>query len=273
MASRKEQKERLKAERERREAEEQAKRRRQRLIQYGSAAAFLGDLRGSCVLIIISQSGCGGTGAGAGGDVQDVSLVEKQLKGIPAARHRARRFEVKGDEWWSSVTSSARSARQFSFQVAARPDLGCRSARGLRQLRVPPADRSSARSRSTRRRLPIAAGEQGRYWNFIELFYRNQGEERSRLRHRRLPRPRSPRAPGVPGHRRSGTPIATSSKWDSVLSRTQARGPAARVHRDPVDPGRGVPAATRRSRSSRRVEARSRPRSNRWSSGMRTDVT
>jgi protein-disulfide isomerase len=25
----------------------------------------------------------------------------------------------------------------------------------------------------------LAAGEQGRYWNFVELFYRNQGEENS----------------------------------------------------------------------------------------------
>ena len=33
----------------------------------------------------------------------------------------------------------------------------------------------------------IAAGEQGRGWNFVELFYRNQGTEDSRLRQRRIP--------------------------------------------------------------------------------------
>src|SRR5437764_6257679 len=82
MASRKEQKERLRAERVQHEAEEKARQQRQRLVQYGSAVAFLAVCV-VAVLIVVSQSGSGGTGAGAGGAVQDVSLVDSQLKGIP----------------------------------------------------------------------------------------------------------------------------------------------------------------------------------------------
>ena len=79
MASRKEQKEQLRAERLAREAEEQAKERRQRLVQYGSAAAFLAVCV-VAVLIIVSQSG-GGNSAGAA--PRTPALVEQQLKGIP----------------------------------------------------------------------------------------------------------------------------------------------------------------------------------------------
>ena len=48
MASRKEQKEQLKAERLAREADEQAAERRRRMVQYGSAAAFLAICASRC---------------------------------------------------------------------------------------------------------------------------------------------------------------------------------------------------------------------------------
>src|SRR5262245_35655687 len=79
MASRKEQKERLRTERLAREAQEQAKQRRQRLIQYGSAAAFLAVCV-VAVLIIVSQSGSDNS---AGNGSKDAALIEQQLKGIP----------------------------------------------------------------------------------------------------------------------------------------------------------------------------------------------
>ena len=78
MASRKEQKERLKAERLARESDEQAKERRRRLVQYGSAAAFLA-ICAVAALIIISQSGDGSGGSGT----KDSAVIQKQLKGIP----------------------------------------------------------------------------------------------------------------------------------------------------------------------------------------------
>ena len=137
MASRKEQKEQLRTERLEREAEEQAKRRRQRLVQYGSAAAFLA-ICAVAVLIIVSQSGSGGTGAGAGGDVQDVSLVHKQLKGIP--QHDT----VFGDS--SSKVAVVEFGdlqcpicQAFSFEVA--PGLISDVVRKGGRLRVPSAHR------------------------------------------------------------------------------------------------------------------------------------
>src|SRR2546422_8030912 len=69
VASRKDQKEKLRAERMAREAEEQTKDRRRRLVQYGSAAAFLAVCI-VAVLIIVSQSG------GGGGSPSDVSQAD-----------------------------------------------------------------------------------------------------------------------------------------------------------------------------------------------------
>src|SRR6188472_685103 len=85
MASRKAQKERLRAERLRREAEEQAATRRRRLIQYGSCLGLLAVIV-VVVAIVVSQSGSSASGAGAGGNVVDASLVSKQLQGIPQDR-------------------------------------------------------------------------------------------------------------------------------------------------------------------------------------------
>src|SRR6478672_9457658 len=79
MASRKEEKERLRTERLAREAQEQVKERRRRLMQYGSAAGFLA-ICVVVVLIIVSQSG-GGNSAGSGS--KDAAAIEQQLKGIP----------------------------------------------------------------------------------------------------------------------------------------------------------------------------------------------
>ena len=52
-------------------------------------------------------------------------------------------------------------------------------ASGRGEARVPQLDRSSGSTRSTPRRRRSPPGEQGRIWNFVELFYRNQGTENS----------------------------------------------------------------------------------------------
>lgn len=77
MASRKEQRERLRAQRLQGQAENEADRRRRRLVQYGSGAAFLAV----CVvvaLIILSQSGAGSAGSGT----KDAGLIARQLNGL-----------------------------------------------------------------------------------------------------------------------------------------------------------------------------------------------
>jgi protein-disulfide isomerase len=200
-----------------READEQAKQRRQRLTQSGSAAAFLAV----CVvgvLIVASQSGSGASGAGAGGDVQDASLVQQQLKGIP------QRDTVLGDPQ-SKVTVvefgdlQCPVCKAFSLQIA--PSLISDVVRkgtanyAFRQFTIISSQSVDAA------KAAYAAGEQGRYWNFIELFYRNQGEEESGYITSDYLTSIAKGA-GVPDINKLNQD-RQSSKWDSVLSRTQAQ--------------------------------------------------
>jgi protein-disulfide isomerase len=170
MASRKEQTERLRAERLAREAEERAQARRKRLVQYGAGAGLLAVII-IVVAIVVSQSG---SGAGGGGSVVDASLVANQLKGIP--QHDT----VLGDPK-AKVTVleygdlQCPVCKAFSFNTA--PDLISQVVRKgtadyeFRQFTILGPDSVTAA------KAALAAGEQGRYWNFVELFYRNQGEE------------------------------------------------------------------------------------------------
>jgi protein-disulfide isomerase len=171
MASRKEQKERLRAERLVREAEEQAKERRRRLVQYGSGAAFLA-VCAVVVLIIVNQSGGGSAGSGT----KDAAAVEQQLKGIQQhgtvlGDPKAKVTVVEFGDLQCPV------CEEFSTQVA--PGLISDVVRKgtadyeFRQFTIIGPDSVTAA------KAALAAGEQGRYWNFIELFYRNQGTENS----------------------------------------------------------------------------------------------
>jgi protein-disulfide isomerase len=175
MASRKEQKEKLRAERLRREAEEHAQARRRRLIQYGTGAGLLAVVI-VVVAIVVSQSGSSGSGAGAGGDVVESALVSKQLHGIPQndtvlGDPKAKVTVVEYGDLQCPV------CKAFSFQTA--PDLISEVVRKrtadyeFRQFAILGPDSVTAA------KAALAAGEQGRYWNFVELFYRNQGEENS----------------------------------------------------------------------------------------------
>jgi protein-disulfide isomerase len=172
MASRKEEKERLREERLAQEADERAKERRRRLLQYGSAAGFLA-ICVVAVLIVVSQ-----TGGGSGGDtsLEDTSLVDQQLHGIPQSgtvlgEKKAKVTVVEFGDLQCPV------CKAFSEQVA--PSLISDVVRkgtanyDFRQWTIiGPQSQDAAKA-------ALAAGEQGRYWNFVELFYRNQGQENS----------------------------------------------------------------------------------------------
>ena len=173
MASRKETKERLRAERLRKEADEQARERRRRLVQYGSGAAFVAVCVVT-VLIVVSQS-AGGSG-GNPSDVTDVGTVQKQLHGIP------QRGNVLGDPK-AKVTVvefgdlQCPICKEFSLQVA--PQIISGPVRhGQADYEFRNWDIIGAQSPDASK-AALAAGEQGRFWNFTELFYRNQGEENS----------------------------------------------------------------------------------------------
>ena len=171
MATRQAQKERLRQQRLAREAEAQAKERRRRLVQYGSAAAFLA-VCAVAVLVIVSQSGGGSSRSGT----EDAALIKQQLRGIP--QHGT----VLGDPK-AKVTVIEYADLQCPvcqvFSVQTAPDLISQVVRkdaakyDLRQYTIIGPDSTEAA------KAALAAGEQGRYWNFVELFYRNQGTENS----------------------------------------------------------------------------------------------
>jgi protein-disulfide isomerase len=145
--------------------------RRQRLIKLASAAVFLAIVV-VAVLIVVSGSET------SGGDtkLEDVGLVESQLRGIPQ----------------SGTTLGDPAAKVTLLEFG---DLQCPVCKAFSEgivSEVISGPVSTGEAKLDFRNFTIiseqsiaagaaaiAAGEQGRGWNFIELFYRNQGEEAS----------------------------------------------------------------------------------------------
>jgi protein-disulfide isomerase len=176
MASRKEQKEQLRAQRVTREQEEQAAMRRKRLVQYGALAGLLAVVVVAALIIASQNNSSDSSGAGAGGDVADISLVDKQLKGLPQnglvlGDPKAKVSVIEFGDLQCPV------CKEFSFQVA--PDVISQIVRkGQANYEFRPWDIIGPQS-PIASRAAYAAGQQGRGWSFIELFYRNQGTENS----------------------------------------------------------------------------------------------
>jgi len=145
---------------------------RQAKIKLASALGFIA-VAAVLVLIVISQSQSSG---GDASDLSGVAEVERDLSGIP------QRGMVLGDPG-ATVTL-------FEFG-----DLQCPVCKGFSEEILPPVIESKVRSgeagidfrnftiigpeSTPAGAAAIAAGEQGRGWNFVELFYRNQGIEDS----------------------------------------------------------------------------------------------
>jgi protein-disulfide isomerase len=149
---------------------------RRRLGQIASGAAFLA-VCAVAVLIVVSLAG---GGSGGDTDLEDVVVVRDQLRGIP--QHGTvlgdPQAKVKVIEFADLQCPVCRS---LSTQIA--PDLIAQLVRPgtasyqLRQWTVigdPPHTQSADAAKAA-----LAASEQNRYWNFVELFYRNQGAEES----------------------------------------------------------------------------------------------
>lgn len=144
--------------------------RRQRLIKLASAVGFLAVVV-VAVLIVVSQSGSDG---GDASSIDGAAEVRAELKGIP------QQGLVLGD--------SSAKATLVEFG-----DLQCPVCKGYAEEIVSEVIESKVRSGETRIEFrnftiideqsvdaaaaAIAAGEQGRGWDFLELFYRNQGIE------------------------------------------------------------------------------------------------
>jgi protein-disulfide isomerase len=172
MASRKEQRQRAREERVRRETEAARQDRRKRLSQLGAGAVFLAVVIVGA-LIVISQSG-----GGSGGDtkLEDVAAIQDQLHGLeqhgttlgdPSAKATVVEY---GD-------LQCPICREYSLKVIPQLIAGpVRSGKAKLEFRnwtiIGPQSQDAAKA-------ALAAGAQGRYWSFVELFYRNQGTENS----------------------------------------------------------------------------------------------
>ncbi len=172
MASREERRQLARSERQRREAEEQARERRQRLTRLGTGAVFAAVVV-VAVAIVVSQSG---DGSGGDTNLEGVSSVQNELRGLdqrgltlgdPAAKVTVVEF---GD-------LQCPVCKAYSEQVIPQVIEGpVRSGKAKLEFRnwtiIGPDSQDAAKA-------ALAAGEQGRYWSFITLFYLNQGQENS----------------------------------------------------------------------------------------------
>ncbi len=169
---REERKAKLRESRLREEAAAQASERRQRMLKLGAAAAF-GAIVIVAVFILINQSGSSSSGGNAS-NVSSKALVANLLKGIPQ----------------SDLTIGAPTAKAKLIEFG---DLQCPickeySETVIQQLINGPVRQGklriefrnyliiSAQSKDAGA-AALAAGQQSRGWNYIELFYRNQGTE------------------------------------------------------------------------------------------------
>lgn len=146
--------------------------RRQQLIKVASAVAFLAV---AVVIVLIVISGNESEG-GDSSNLEGVAEVKRELAGIPQAGM------VLGDA----------GARVTVFEFA---DLQCPVCKAYSEEVLPQIIENQIRSGEAKlsfhnftiideQSIPagaaaLAAGKQGRGWNFVELFYRNQGIEHS----------------------------------------------------------------------------------------------
>jgi protein-disulfide isomerase len=146
--------------------------RRKRLLQIGSAAIFVAVVV-VAVLIVVSASN-----SGSGGDtnLEDVGLVKEKLKGIPQ----------------SGMLLGDPRATVTLYEFG---DLQCPVCKAYSEQIVPEVIESQVKTGEanlefrnftiiSQESIPagaaaVAAGKQGKGWNYLELFYRNQGKEAS----------------------------------------------------------------------------------------------
>lgn len=145
--------------------------RRKRLLQIGSAAVFL-VIVAVAVAVVITQS----SSDGGDTELENVAAVEEELRRLPQ----------------SGLTLGEADAPVTLFEFG---DLQCPVCKSYAEEIVPEVIDSKVRSGEAKIEFrnftiigdesidagaaAVAAGQQGRGWNFIELFYANQGIEAS----------------------------------------------------------------------------------------------
>jgi protein-disulfide isomerase len=146
--------------------------RRERMVKLASALAFLA-IAAIAVLIVVSQ---GDSDGGDSSSIEGAAEVQTELAGIPQ----------------EGLVLGRPSAKAKLIEFG---DLQCPVCKGFAEEILPPVIEGQVRGGEasiefrnftiiSEQSVPagaaaIAAGDQGRGWNFVELFYRNQGIEAS----------------------------------------------------------------------------------------------
>ena len=147
--------------------------RRTRLLQIGAGAVFLAII---AVVVVIVVAGSSSESGGDAQNLQEVSQVDSLVNGIPQAKL------VLGDP-------------KAPVELIEYGDLQCPVCKEYSEEILPAVVEKQVQEGKAKiifrnfliigpQSLPagaaaIAAGNQGRGWNFLELFYRNQGKENS----------------------------------------------------------------------------------------------
>jgi protein-disulfide isomerase len=190
---------------------------RRRLTQIASGAAFLA-VCAIAVLIVVSQAG-----GGSGGDteLEEVGIVRDELRSVP------QRGTLLGDpEADVRITEygdlQCPICREFSIRTTPGLIDGVvregRASLDFRQLVV--IGREPHAQSTLAAKAALAASGQDRYWNYVELFYRNQGTEESGYVTDEFLTAiaRGAGVPDIPRWNRD----RRDPRWDEALARTDA---------------------------------------------------
>jgi protein-disulfide isomerase len=146
--------------------------RRRRLLQIGAGAAFIAVVA-VVVIIVIAASG-----GGSGGDVnlEDIGLVKSELSSIPQEGLLLGQpdSKVKLYEYGDLQCPVCKSYSEEIIPTLINSEVRGGAAKiEFRNFTIIGPESTPAGAAA------IAAGMQGKGWNYLELFYRNQGTERS----------------------------------------------------------------------------------------------
>jgi protein-disulfide isomerase len=218
MEGRDQERERLRAERQAAESQDAAQLARKRRVQYLTIAGFAA-VAVIVALVVISQSGGGNSNNTVTntGNVRGVAEVNSELQGLSQSG------QTLGDSS-APVTVTEFGDPQcpvckaFSEQVA--PQLISSEVKTGKvkytyqpYLIIGPDSKPAMQA-------ALAAGEQGKFWNFLQLFYLNQGEENSGYVTDDFLTSIA-QAAGVPDIGKWNT-SRNSSQWDSIISKGTA---------------------------------------------------
>lgn len=148
--------------------------RRARLLQFGAGAVFLAII--AVVVLIVVNSSSSSSSGGDAGNLKEVSQVDKLFAGIPQ-KHLELGDPNAPVTLYEYGDPQCPICKEYSEEILP-PIFENQIREGKAKIifrnfiiigpQSPPAGAAA-----------LAAGEQGRGWNYLELFYRNQGEENS----------------------------------------------------------------------------------------------